>query len=107
MSDGEERAVPPGGEEGAAQERGASEESGLSVAAVGDFLLRRGFKLSALELFEEAREAGVAEGELGRLADEFSRAGGRTTPSEHHAYKPGRVAFGTDCLLYTSPSPRD
>ena len=84
MSEGKEGTVPPG------------EESELSLAAVGDFLLRRGFKLSALELFEEAREAGVAEDDLGPLAAEFSRADGRTPPSEHHAYKPGRVAFGTE-----------
>ena len=96
MSDGEEKAVPPGEGEAQGREGSAGEESGLSVAAVGDFLLRRGFKLSALELFEEAREAGVPEGDLGRLAGEFSRAGGRTTACEHHAYKPGRVAFGTE-----------
>ena len=61
MSEGKEGTVPPG------------EESELSLAAVGDFLLRRGFKLSALELFEEAREAGVAEDDLGPFAAEFSR----------------------------------
>ena len=68
----------------------------LSVADVGAFLLKKGYALTALELFQEAKEAGVAEQDMQCLSKEFAPKGEDAAQKDSHTYKPGKVEFGTE-----------